>query len=175
MLAKRIAISCLVFAITVIMCASCTDDQIYQSDAAMYKEQKRVNINQASLLAEQPTPQLSYSQERAQQIAKAEMFANPEKIGYIYLISYGNIMAFHTVRGKVSSLTTYLTPMDRLYQGEVMQGPDVDGTYGENARSIFFFTSDGFYVEWQGEYMYSDAPLKMTTPPKIVYTAPLEE
>lgn len=33
---------------------------------------------------------------------------------------------------------------------------------------IFFFTTEGAYVEWAGEYMVSDFPLKLSTPPAMV-------
>lgn len=42
--------------------------------------------------------------------------------------------------------------------------PDVDGSYGENDNGIFFFTVDGKYIEWTGEYLYSDIPFDVTNP-----------
>jgi hypothetical protein len=50
----------------------------------------------------------------------------------------------------------------------VVNAPDLDGTYGENVEGIFFFTTEGAYVEWKGEYMMSDQPLKLSTPPELV-------
>ena len=38
---------------------------------------------------------------------------------------------------------------------------DVDGSYGENDTGIFFFTTDGKYVEWTGTYLYSDIPFEI--------------
>jgi hypothetical protein len=35
---------------------------------------------------------------------------------------------------------------------------------------VFFFTTDGVYVEWKGEYLYVDEPLKFTTQPELVRT-----
>lgn len=129
-----------------------------------------------------PVPQLTTSSERKNVAKRAELFNNEEKISYIYLVSYGKVMAFFTVQGKVSSLRSYMTPTEKLirWNGEpcstwnstatcyTVSAPDIDGTYGENVEGIFFFTTEGAYVEWKGEYMMSDQPLKLSTQPELV-------
>jgi prepilin-type N-terminal cleavage/methylation domain-containing protein len=127
-----------------------------------------------------PIPQLVTSSERKNVAKRAELFDTEGKISYIYLVSYGKVMAFFTVEGKVSSLRSYMTPVDKLITGNgndcavytsycyVVNAPDLDGTYGENVEGIFFFTTEGAYVEWKGEYMMSDQPLKLSTPPELV-------
>ncbi len=138
---------------------------------------------QKKLVADVPIPQLGTSQERINVGKRAEIFSKADKISYIYLVSYGKVMSFFTVKGKVSSLRSYMAPMDKLikYNGEpcdwnatpncfAVEAPDIDGTYGENVEGIFFFTTEGAYVEWKGEYMMSDQPLKLTTTPELVRT-----
>jgi hypothetical protein len=127
-----------------------------------------------------PIPQLKTSSERVNVARRAELFDNEDKISYIYLVSYGKVMAFFTVKGKVSSLRSYMTPEEKIveYNGKdcwgggtgcfVVGAPDIDGTYGENVEGIFFFTTEGAYVEWKGEYMMSDQPLRLVTPPELV-------
>lgn len=133
-----------------------------------------------------PVPQLTTSSERKNVAKRAELFNNEEKISFIYLVSYGKVMAFYTVQGKVSSLRSYMSPTEKLinYKGEdcfsgnwnncssgygyVVSAPDIDGTYGDNMEGIFFFTTEGAYVEWVGDYMMSDQPLKLATPPELV-------
>ncbi len=132
-----------------------------------------------------PVPQLTTSSERKNVARRAELFNNEDKISYIYLVNYGRVMAFFTVQGKVSSLQSYMTPTEKLSadNGEdcnrmnsstgnagcyVVSAPDIDGTYGENVEGIFFFTTEGAYVEWRGEYMMSDQPLTLTTQPELV-------
>lgn len=129
-----------------------------------------------------PVPQLTTSSERKNVAKRAELFNNEEKISYIYLVSYGKVMAFYTVQGKVSSLRSYMTPTEKLVREGgwdcnwespigsciAVSAPDIDGTYGENVEGIFFFTTEGAYVEWKGEYMMSDQPLKLTTQPELV-------
>ena len=46
--------------------------------------------------------------------------------------------------------------------------PDVDGSFGENDGGIFFFTTDGKYMEWNSTYLYSDIPFEITTPTIVI-------
>ena len=41
---------------------------------------------------------------------------------------------------------------------------DIDGSYGSNDSGIFFFTTDGKYIEWTGDYLYSDMPFEVDEP-----------
>ena len=94
-------------------------------------------------------------------------------LGYIVLITEsGAILGSFVVDGKVSSLNSYLTPDSEYceivtsssarYYNEWLA--DVDGSYGSNDNGIFFFTSDGKYIEWTGTYLYSDIPFVVDTP-----------
>lgn len=140
------------------------------------------NEVQKDLVQAVPIPELTGSSERENVSRRAQLFNQPDKVTYIYLVSYGKVMAFYPVTGKVSSLRSYMSPVDKLidYKGRpcdawssgstcyIVEAPDIDGTYGENVDGIFFFTTDGAYVEWKGEYMVSDQPLKLTTQPELV-------
>lgn len=94
-------------------------------------------------------------------------------LGYIVLFAGNATVGRFVVDGKVSSLNSYLTPDSEYYEvayGDVSYSyknkwlADVDGTYGENDNGIFFFTPDGKYVEWTGEYLYSDIPFVVDNP-----------
>lgn len=106
-------------------------------------------------------------------------------LGYIVLFSGNATVGSFVVDGKVSSLNSFLTPDSEYYSGEVtavstirLDGTisnsnydyvnkwlaDVDGSYGENDSGIFFFTPDGKYVEWTGDYLYSDIPFVVDAP-----------
>lgn len=137
---------------------------------------------QKDLIQSVPIPKLQNSLERENVKKRAELFNTPDKISYIYLVNYGKVMAFYTVKGKVSSLQSYMVPTDKLVRegGGVcdwgspvgscytVQAPDIDGTYGDNVEGIFFFTTEGAYVEWHGDYMMSDQPLRLSTQPELV-------
>ena len=93
----------------------------------------------------------------------------PKPFGYIILFAGNAPVSRFIVDGKVSSLNSFLTP--NAYDQYVGSGVvktielcDVDGSYGENDNGIFFFTVDGNYVEWTGEYLYSDIPIEIDNP-----------
>lgn len=139
------------------------------------------------LVQNQPTPtDIDYSLERYNLIKRAywvngmrdKARALPSPIadmplGYIVLLTEsGSIVGKFTVDGKVTSLNSYLTPDSEYY--ELVYGgtttkdnnwiPDVDGSYGSNDNGIFFFTTDGKYIEWTGAYLYSDIPFEVSNP-----------
>jgi len=146
------------------------------------------NEIQAQVSKNVPVPQITTSSERLNVARRAELFDAEDKISYIYLVNYGRVMAFYTVTGKVSSLQSYMTPTEKLVDAEgnncrrnrsgldgvtwepcyTVAAPDLDGTFGENVDGIFFFTTEGAYVEWNGDYMMTDQPLKLTTQPELI-------
>lgn len=145
-----------------------------------YKNEVQIaNEVQENLINNTPAPKIQTSLERSNVAKRAEIFNKENKVSYIYLINYGRIMAFYTVKGKVSSLHSYLFPSDKLVNKNgdtcssgtsdcyAVEAPDIDGTYGENVSGIFFFTTEGAYVEWNGEYMMSDQPLQLTDKPAL--------
>jgi hypothetical protein len=153
----------------------------------LQKSAEQVAQNQSKLETLQPAPSIEYSNARDALIKRATTFNDPNKVSYIYLISkQGTVMAFYTVKGTVVPLSSYLVPDDNIVkdpyydytgstsssavtksQGLVIQNPDIDGTYGSNGDGIFFYTTDDVYVQWNGEYMLCDAPLKLTTQPVL--------
>ena len=139
-------------------------------------------VNAGDKLAKnQPTPtDINYSLERYNLIRRAywvngqrekanTLVCNVEKpLGYIALfLDNGSCVGKFIVDGKVSSLNSYLTPDSKYYETTYSENvwlPDVDGSYGENDKGIFFFTTDGKYVEWTGTYLYSDIPFEVQNP-----------
>lgn len=138
-----------------------------------------------SLSSRQPTPtDIEYSLERYNLIRRAywvngqrekanTVICPVEKpLGYIVLFAGNTVVNSFIVDGKVSSLNSYLSP-DSEYYEYVYGGShreynrwlaDVDGSYGENDNGIFFFTPNGNYIEWTGEYLYSDIPFEVEKP-----------
>lgn len=95
-------------------------------------------------------------------------------LGYIVLFSEsGATIGRFIVDGKVSSLNSYLFP---AYIQEIeshgsngcatkeIEIPAIDGMYGRNIEGIFFFTPDGKYIEWTGDFLYSDIPFTIDDP-----------
>lgn len=141
-----------------------------------------------SLAQRQPTPtDIQYSLERYNLIRRAywvngmrdraASLACPieKPLGYIVLFAGNATVGRFVVDGKVSSLNSFLSPDSEYYEQDYgTEGAsygdgndwlaDVDGSYGENDNGIFFFTPDGNYFEWTGEYLYSDIPFEISNP-----------
>ena len=148
--------------------------------------QQDINItkeNAQNLASSQSTPtDIEYSLERYNLIRRAywvngmreranSLPCEIEKpLGYIVLFSGNAVVGRFVVDGKVSSLNSFLTPSveeKKVYGYELtiaQELADVDGSYGENDTGIFFFTPDGRYIEWSGDYLYSDIPSIVDTP-----------
>ena len=129
----------------------------------------------------QPTPNdIEYSLERYNLIRRtywvngmreraASLPCEVERpLGYIVLFSGNAVVGQFVVDGKVSSLNSFLTPDSEYYEKNSSYNnrwlADVDGSYGENDSGIFFFTPDGKYIEWSGDYLYSDIPFVIDAP-----------
>lgn len=184
---KTIMKSAAMIVVLVILAVTLTACKVsVQNTTSGSKEDKQKTISMADTLSSnQPTPDdISYSLERYNLIRRAywvngqrekanALVCEIEKpLGYIVLFAGNTIFGRFVVDGKVTSLNSYLTPDSEYY--ELCYGgnyerknawlADVDGSYGENDNGIFFFTPDGKYVEWTGEYMYSDIPFTVDNP-----------
>lgn len=136
------------------------------------------------LTGNQPTPtDINYSLERYNLIrraywvngqrekANALACAVEKPLGYIVLFAGNTVVGNFIVDGKVTSLNSFLSPDSEYYEYSYGEHrtynkwlADVDGSYGENDDGIFFFTPDGKYIEWTGEYLYSDIPFIVDSP-----------
>lgn len=146
------------------------------------KEMQATEQNQSRLLIAQPLPTMDNSLERDNLTRRTNTFNNKNKVSYIYLIDYGQIMAFYAIKGKVSSVNSMLSNPEQIvqfpvvgrdgginrYDTHVVSSAAEDGSYGTNGDGIFFFTTDGTYVEWNGKYMLCDKPLRLTQQPMLV-------
>lgn len=135
-----------------------------------------------TLSANQGTPtDITYSLERYNLVKRAywvngqrekanALICSVEKpLGYIVLFAGNTVVGRFVVDGKVTCLNSFLTPsrVERnVGNGGILgtEMADVDGSYGENDAGIFFFTPEGNYIEWTGEYLYSDIPFTIDNP-----------
>jgi hypothetical protein len=136
--------------------------------------------NQERLVKAVPPPVLTDSQERRNLVKRYATWNNPNKLSWIVLISYGKVMATYTVKGKVSYVSSQLTCPQQIVwynssQSHAVESPEPDGSYGQNGDAIFFFSVDGAYHEYKGEYLVSDQPFQLQTPPQIVASVNLEK
>lgn len=177
---KAITIIC----VLIILLATCGCQAESMTGTLQDKENTKIAAN--NIQGNQPTPtDLNYSLERYNLIRRAywvngkrekanALICEIEKpLGYIVLFSGNAVVGNFIVDGKVSSLNSYLTPDSEYF--EIANGAnasthyntwlaDIDGSYGENDSGIFFFTPDGKYIEWSGDYLYSDIPFIVENP-----------
>lgn len=179
---KLVGIFCA--AAIVLPLAGCDGETSYAGGAD--KNVKDTAMVTDKLTRSQQTPvDIEYSMERYNLIRraywvngqreKADSLPCPveKPLGYVVLFAGNATVGRFVVDGKVSSLNSFLSPEyveDSEYHpdgGTVVlneQLADVDGSYGENDNGIFFFTPDGNYMEWTGEYLYSDLPFEVDSP-----------
>ena len=152
-------------------------------------DEQKTKIAADQLQKNQPTPtDIDYSLERYNLIRRAywvngmrekavNLVCEAEKpMGYITIISGNLILGTFTVDGKVSSLNSFLTANYQYYYqysdgsfgqtqlSNPMEMADIDGSFGENDGGVFWFTVDGKYCEWNGQYIYTDIPMMIDQP-----------
>lgn len=189
---KTLLIATLSAAVLVAACES-------RAPSTAEREQVQQERTQNSLLTATPLPELSRSVEREQLVRRAERLNTENINGCITLISYGRVIGQFNVDGKPSSLNSYLTGDQRAVrlpvQGSstgsnetenasgattggyrmdaLVESPDVDGAYGENVDGIFFFEGgSNAYVEWRGDYFYTDQCLTLNERPLLTRARP---
>lgn len=151
------------------------------------KDQQKVTESYAQKLSNAepyPLSQMNDSAERANLRERLLRLNDPNKIGYVYELSQtGSVIAEYTVKGKISSTASQLTNSQNInydngYSSNggntVTESMGDDGSYGPEEggqNGIFFFTTSGVLVEWDGLWQYSDAPLNLTSAPLITMDA----
>jgi hypothetical protein len=155
------------------------------TEASVFETQSSQNENNVKdLIARQELPKLTRSLDFENVKRRLEYLNQSNTVGYIYLLSSnGQLVREGQVAGKVTSLNTFITPMEEIrkiengyYYGEskypatygIVQAPDLDGTYGENVSGVFWFTPDGVYQEWIGPYLFSSERMTFTSEPVLV-------
>jgi hypothetical protein len=141
------------------------------------QQEQTVDAYMGQMLASVPYPtaQMRDSLERRNLRDRLLRFNKPEKVGYVYLMSFGKFVGYYVVKGKITSTQSQMTPMQKAYDSDggsghdevVVDSPGDDGSWGANEggdKGIFFFTSSGVMVETTLDWMYSDAPLHIDVP-----------
>ena len=187
---KQFLFSCLVFllVLSLALCGCAADNSVPLVSGTVQNTQDTKTVAN-KLTASQPTPKdIDYSLERYNLIRRAywvngqrekanTLICEIEKpLGYIVLFSGNAVVGKFVVDGKVSCLNSFLSPDSEYFEligtggGSYSEWKindwlaDVDGSYGENDAGIFFFTPDGKYVEYTGDYLYSDIPFEISNP-----------
>lgn len=119
-----------------------------------------------------PKEQLRDSLERRNIRERLLRTNKAEAIGYVYLMSFGKIIGYYVVKGKVTSTQSQMTTTDLVEScnaystacAVTVPAPGDDGSYGDNEPGIFFFTQSGQMVTTSLDYIWSDNPLPIDVP-----------
>ena len=124
---------------------------------------------------DQKAYEVTHSVERDNINKRLALSNDPTQIMWIYCLSdMGNIILSSPVVGKVSSSDKRLEPKTgsrygggvdvhriadtRYTSNELMAA---DGTFGSSDSYVYWFTPEGQYFQWNGDYIESNAPLKL--------------
>jgi hypothetical protein len=95
---------------------------------------------------------------------------DPNRVGYLYVISFAKPFGYYVVKGKVSSSGSQLGPEQTIAcpgsaeSCNAVDSAQDDHTYGQGDPGVFFYTAAGVRVETTLDYIYSTAPLDIDAP-----------
>lgn len=136
--------------------------------------QSETAFKQQSDAVPYPVSQLKDSVERRNIRERLLRTNKANLLGYVYLMNFGKVVGYYTIKGKVSSTQSQMTTDNLVVDGcpggsdgrcpTVVNAPGDDGSYGANENGIFFFTTEGAYVTTDLNYLYADQPLPIDVP-----------
>jgi len=141
---------------------------------AFWMEQRSTEQNQQGLINAEPIPTLEDSLERENLKKRYQTLNDRARTFHVYLINYGEVMAYYTAQGKVSSVNSKLTQPEQVWRipncnsyetrndcWVTTESPQLDGSYGTNGDGKFFFDTAGNYIESNLKYIVSERPLNI--------------
>ena len=108
---------------------------------------------------------------------RLELTSQPGLLGFVVLLNEaGQPIAKHTVSGKITSGGKRLTPPQKIwgidrgqYSGSQLgAAPSDEGTWGSSNPYIYYWTTSGQYIQWSGDYLYSDKPFRLAVEPLVI-------
>jgi hypothetical protein len=165
-----IAVAALGLVLGLSACSENTPDTSAQNEGQAITEQA---FDQQSKAVPYPVTELKDSLERANLRDRLLRTNKPDAVGYVYLMNFGQIVGYYTIKGKVSSTQSQMTTDNLIIRkcnsgngcnDVVVNAPGDDGSYGPNESGIFFFTTEGQMVTTSLDYIWSDNPIAIDTP-----------
>lgn len=105
---------------------------------------------------------------------RIELTAQPGLLGYILLLNNaGQPIMYEGVVGKVTSGGKRLTAPSQEWNimgnnNALGPSPSDEGTWGQSAEYIFYWNTAGQYRQWNGMYLYSDKPFRLSVEPLVI-------
>jgi len=138
-----------------------------------HSEQAHTEMNQRTLLQNQPPPDITWSLERDNLIKRFKLENDRSVLFYMYIFieGLGEPIGYYQVN-KIGSVNSQLTNPEQLINGDygqyngdfVVQSPAEDGSYGSNGDGVFGFTPEEIYIEHNMKYIASTVPLTFQKP-----------
>jgi len=159
-------------ALAAVSLVACSGDPKPNAQSNGQKQTEQAYGQQAAAVP-YPVDQLKDSLERRNIRERLLRTNKPNAIGYVYVMSFGKIIGYYTVKGKVSSTQSQMTTDQLLVDAcnrtgedcpQPVDAPGDDGSYGANEPGIFFFTTEGAMVETNLDYIVADQPLPVDVP-----------
>jgi hypothetical protein len=136
--------------------------------------------NQQNLVQKRPPFKMDDSLERQNLIQRYEYLNDQNNVHHVYMLSHdGKVIDYSVAQGKISSVNSKLTNDKQIVYSErcldtthgdgegacfkTVESPQMDGSYGTNGNAIFWFTTEGHYMEWNGLYVVSEEPKGINT------------
>lgn len=172
---KRISGIIVSVLIAAVALTGCSEDQ--KTSQSKGQAQTEQAFEQQSSAVPYPADQLTDSLERRNLSERLLRNNDPDRIGYVYFVQFGKFLGYWTIKGKVSSTQSQMTtgelqvdiPGDGSNaKGAIVTAPSDDGSYGENEKGVFFFTTEGAMVQLpEDAYVYTDQPVNLGSIPEL--------
>lgn len=173
---SKIVATIVAIALSIVMLSACEEEKAKGNARSEGQKLTERAYEQQSKAVPYPVDQLKDSQERRNLKERLLRQNKPGRIGYVYILSFGKFIGYYTIKGKVSSTQSQMTPSDTVSgdlcgsgcsEHTVSEAPGDDGSYGPNEDGIFFFTTDGAMVQVSTDYIYSDQPIGVGGIPEL--------
>lgn len=147
------------------------------SNTSALTEQAHTEINQQTLLENQPLPTITWSMER-DNLIKLKKLQNNRSINffmYIFIEGISDPIGYYQVN-KVSSVNSQLSNPEQIISGNsptnnlpngtayVISSPSEDGSYGTNGDAVFGFTPEDICIQTNMKYICATVPLTFSKP-----------
>lgn len=103
--------------------------------------------------------------------ARLKLTSDPGLTGFILLMNEaGQPIMYTGVKGKVTSGGKRLTSPSKhkWIDSPNRPTPSDEGTWGHSNPYVYFWTTTGQYVQWNGKYLYSDKPFRTKVDPLVI-------
>jgi hypothetical protein len=133
-----------------------------------------VQARKGAKIAEQAMSNAQTNAEQDNIGQRLKLTSNPDLLGHIAIVNkVGQVVLYTTIKGKVTSGSKRLNSSGNCPNTIGTECPSDEGTFGSSNPYVFFWTTQGQYIQTSMDYIYSDKPLRLDEKPLMaVATTP---